>query len=41
MSIEVNEVERKRAIRRSVLWVSLLAAGFYLGFILLGVLHSL
>jgi hypothetical protein len=33
--------DRKRAIRRTALWLALLAAGFYFGFIALGVWHSL
>jgi hypothetical protein len=32
--------DRKRGIRRTALWTSLLALAFYLGFILLGVLNS-
>lgn len=40
MAIEVNETDRKRGVRRTVVWLSLLALGFYLGFILLGVLNS-
>jgi hypothetical protein len=40
MAVQVNETDRRRAIRRTTLWLSLLAAGFYLGFILLSVLGS-
>jgi hypothetical protein len=40
MTVRINETDRKRGIRRTVLWLSLLAFGFYLGFILLGVLNS-
>jgi hypothetical protein len=40
MAVQVNETDRKRAIRRTALWLSLLAFGFYAGFILLGVLNS-
>ena len=36
----VTDQERKRAVRRTTLWTSLLALAFYLGFILLGVLNS-
>lgn len=40
MAAEINDTDRKRGIRRTLLWVSLLAVGFYVGFILLGVLNS-
>jgi hypothetical protein len=40
MAVQVNETDRRRAIRRTTLWLSLLAVGFYLGFILLSVLGS-
>lgn len=40
MAIQANETDRKRGIRRTVLWVSLLAFGFYAGFILLAVLNA-
>jgi hypothetical protein len=32
--------DRKRSVRRTALWLALLAAAFYLGFIALGVLRS-
>jgi hypothetical protein len=37
---ESTEAERKRAVRRTALWMTLLAASFYAAFILLGVLNS-
>jgi hypothetical protein len=37
---DLTETERKRAVRRTTLWVSLLALSFYVAFILLGVLNS-
>ncbi len=40
MAAEINNTDRKRGIRRTLLWTSLLAAAFYAGFILLGVLNS-
>jgi hypothetical protein len=40
MAAEINEADRKRGIRRTVFWTSLMALGFYVGFILLGVLNS-
>ncbi|HEU4484007.1 MAG TPA: hypothetical protein VFR96_00845 [Povalibacter sp.] len=40
MAVQVNETDRKRAIRRTTLWLALLAAAFYVGFILLSVLNS-
>ncbi|HMN44691.1 MAG TPA: hypothetical protein PKE27_08975 [Povalibacter sp.] len=40
MAAEINEADRKRGIRRTALWTSLLALAFYVGFILLGVLNS-
>lgn len=36
----LTDDERKRGVRRTTLWVSLLALGFYLGFILLSVWHA-
>jgi len=36
----LSDGDRKRGIRRTVLWLSLLAFAFYAGFILLGVLNS-
>lgn len=40
MAVQLNETDRKRGIRRTALWLSLLACGFYVGFILLSVLNS-
>lgn len=37
---DVTPAERKRAVRRTALKLSLLALAFYVGFILLGVLNS-
>ena len=36
----VNADERKRSSRRMALWLALLAAAFYVGFIAMGVLRS-
>jgi hypothetical protein len=33
----MTEVDRKRAVRRTALWLAVLAAAFYIGFILLSV----
>lgn len=35
-----DEASRKRAVRRTALWLALLAAAFYLGFIAMGVLRA-
>jgi hypothetical protein len=35
-----DEAARKRASRRTVLWLALLAASIYLGFIAMGVLRA-
>ncbi len=40
MAAQINETDRRRGVRRTALWLSLLAFGFYAGFILLGVLNS-
>ena len=37
---DLTDIERKRAVRRTTLWMSLLALSFYVAFILLGVLNS-
>lgn len=37
---ESIQTERKRAVRRTTLWMSLLALSFYVAFILMGVLNS-
>lgn len=39
MAAEVSERDRKR-VRRTALWLSLLAAVFYFGFIAIGVWRS-
>jgi hypothetical protein len=41
VAAEVSGHDRKRGVRRTALWLSLLAAMFYIGFIALGVWHSL
>jgi hypothetical protein len=40
VAAEVSGQDRKRGIRRTALWLALLAAGFYLGFIALAVWHG-
>jgi hypothetical protein len=37
MVADLNEQDRKRSVRRTVLWLALLAAAFYFGFIALAV----
>jgi hypothetical protein len=37
---EVSERDRKRSVRRTALWLALLAAVLYFGFIALGVWNS-
>jgi hypothetical protein len=37
---EVNEEDRRRRVRRTALWLALLAGAFYLGFIAISVLRS-
>jgi hypothetical protein len=37
---DVSERDRKRSVRRTALWLALLAAVFYFGFIALGVWNS-
>jgi hypothetical protein len=37
MATEVNATDRKRGVRRMALWLALVAAAFYFGFIALGV----
>jgi hypothetical protein len=41
VAAEVQGHDRKRGVRRTALWLGLLAAGFYLGFIAMGVWRSL
>jgi hypothetical protein len=41
MSVPVtNEVDRKRAVRRTALWLAALAAAFYFAFIAMAVLRG-
>jgi hypothetical protein len=35
MVADVNQQDRRRSLRRTVLWLALLAAAFYFGFIAL------
>ena len=35
-----DEAARKRSVRRTALWLALLAASFYLGFIAMAVLRA-
>ncbi|HEY7641949.1 MAG TPA: hypothetical protein VH814_19620 [Steroidobacteraceae bacterium] len=41
MAAELSGQDRKRAVRRAALWLALVAALFYVGFIAMGVWHSL
>jgi hypothetical protein len=41
VAAEISGQDRKRGVRRSALWLTLLAALFYLGFIAMGVWRSL
>jgi len=40
MTAPTSESDRKRGIRRTAIWMSLLAFAIYAGFILMGVLRS-
>jgi len=40
MATELPNRDQKRGIRRTALWLALLAFGFYAAFILLGVLKA-
>jgi hypothetical protein len=40
VAVEVSGQARKRGIRRTALWLALVAAAFYLGFIALAVWHG-
>jgi hypothetical protein len=40
MATEIRDPERKRGVQRTVIWLLLLAATFYFGFIALAVLRS-
>ena len=37
---DMDETSRRRAVRRTALWLALLAASIYLGFIAMGVLRA-
>jgi hypothetical protein len=41
VAAEISGHERKRGVRRTALWLGLLAAAFYVGFIAMGVWRSL
>jgi hypothetical protein len=41
VAAELSGTDRKRSVRRTALWLALLAAVFYLGFIAMGVWRSL
>jgi hypothetical protein len=41
VAAEVSGQDRKRGVRRTALWLGLLAAMFYLGFIAMGVWRGL
>jgi hypothetical protein len=41
VAVEVSDPDRKRGVRRTALWLALLAALFYIGFIAIGVWRSL
>ncbi|HET9446756.1 MAG TPA: hypothetical protein VFO35_10880 [Steroidobacteraceae bacterium] len=41
MAAELSGHDRKRGVRRTALWLGLLAATFYLGFIAMSVWRSL
>jgi hypothetical protein len=40
MATEIRDPERKRGIQRTVIWLLLLAATFYFGFIAMAVMKS-
>jgi hypothetical protein len=40
VAAEVGNRDRRRNVRRTTLWLALLAALFYVGFIAMGVWHS-
>lgn len=40
MASELRDSERKRGVQRTVLWLALLAAAFYFGFIALAVIKA-
>lgn len=40
MATEIRDPERKRGVQRTVIWLLLLAATFYFGFIAMAVMRS-
>lgn len=40
MATEIRDPERKRGVQRTVLWLVLLAATFYFGFIAMAVMRA-
>lgn len=40
MATEIRDPDRKRSIQRTVIWLLLLAATFYFGFIAMAVMRS-
>jgi hypothetical protein len=40
MATEIRDSERKRGVQRTVIWLVLLAAAFYFGFIALAVMRA-
>jgi hypothetical protein len=40
MATEIRDPERKRGVQRTVIWLLLLAATFYFGFIALAVMRT-
>jgi hypothetical protein len=40
MATEIRDPDRKRGIQRTVIWLVLLAATFYFGFIAMAVMRS-
>jgi hypothetical protein len=41
VAVEIQDPDRKRSVRRTALWLALLAALFYGGFIAMGVWRSI
>ena len=40
MATEIRDPERKRGVQRTVLWLLLIAAAFYFGFIAMAVIRA-
>jgi hypothetical protein len=40
MAAHLNPADRRRSVRRTALWLALVAAAFYFGFIALSVWHG-